>query len=304
MPYYCTVPQCTSMSGKIKNVSFHQFPRDKELANLWNTILKRGKPYTKYSKVCSLHFKPEDFKGVWKTLKRDAIPSKNLPTVTPRQSFNIEENGEMVDTKMQQQLAAAIYSQSMLAMQAAALMMNASKCDESSSSAEDAKSSNSFTSDSPHLLPNPLQITEENIEFIKNLLSNGHGIIENMRQSRQLRTFTCSRCLKHYKDYDVYLLHKRTHKDESDTEKENVIANQEVLRANPILANLLTSTEDNNTDSEEENSLVANMKIYLNNLAAAMVKESHVFNVKTEETMKKECDDAAGEDCERTNIDQ
>lgn len=49
------------MAGKVKNVSFHQFPRDEELAKLWNEILKRGKPYTKYSKVCSLHFKPEDY---------------------------------------------------------------------------------------------------------------------------------------------------------------------------------------------------------------------------------------------------
>lgn len=61
MPYYCTVPRCTSMAGKAKNVSFHQFPRDEELAKLWNKILKRGKPYTKYSKVCSLHFRPEDY---------------------------------------------------------------------------------------------------------------------------------------------------------------------------------------------------------------------------------------------------
>lgn len=49
------------MAGKAKNVSFHQFPRDEELAKLWNRVLKRGKPYTKYSKVCSLHFKPEDY---------------------------------------------------------------------------------------------------------------------------------------------------------------------------------------------------------------------------------------------------
>lgn len=61
MPYYCTVPRCTSMAGKAKNVSFHQFPRDEELAKLWNKILKRGKPYTKYSKVCSLHFTADDY---------------------------------------------------------------------------------------------------------------------------------------------------------------------------------------------------------------------------------------------------
>lgn len=31
------------------------------MADKWNTILKRGKPYTKYSKVCSLHFTQSDY---------------------------------------------------------------------------------------------------------------------------------------------------------------------------------------------------------------------------------------------------
>lgn len=61
MGYYCTVPQCTSLAGKTKNVKFHRFPRDITMADKWNTILKRGKPYTKYSKVCSLHFTQSDY---------------------------------------------------------------------------------------------------------------------------------------------------------------------------------------------------------------------------------------------------
>lgn len=61
MGYYCTVPQCTSLAGKTKNVKFHRFPRDLSMADKWNSILKRGKPYTKYSKVCSLHFTQADY---------------------------------------------------------------------------------------------------------------------------------------------------------------------------------------------------------------------------------------------------
>lgn len=61
MGYYCTVPQCTSLAGKTKNVKFHRFPRDTTMADKWNNILKRGKPYTKYSKVCSRHFTAADY---------------------------------------------------------------------------------------------------------------------------------------------------------------------------------------------------------------------------------------------------
>lgn len=87
MGYYCTVPQCTSLAGKTKNVKFHRFPRDETMADKWNVILKRGKPYTKYSKVCSLHFTQSDYNittmGQWKTLSKDAIPTQNLPKLNP-----------------------------------------------------------------------------------------------------------------------------------------------------------------------------------------------------------------------------
>ncbi|CAG9794378.1 unnamed protein product [Diatraea saccharalis] len=135
MPYYCTVPRCTSMAGKAKNVSFHQFPRDEELAKLWNKILKRGKPYTKYSKVCSLHFKPEDYtitsvgknKGQWRTLRKDAIPSQNLPSDSPVPYQSHRNTGSwhsdntppsIIDPQVHQQMAQAIYLQTMLAIQA------------------------------------------------------------------------------------------------------------------------------------------------------------------------------------------
>ncbi|XP_047514047.1 uncharacterized protein LOC125055623 isoform X4 [Pieris napi] len=87
MGYYCTVPQCTSLAGKTKNVKFHRFPRDDAMAMKWNIILKRMKPITKYSKVCSLHFTQADYNvttmGQWKTLSKDAVPTQNLPKLNP-----------------------------------------------------------------------------------------------------------------------------------------------------------------------------------------------------------------------------
>lgn len=116
MGYYCTVPQCTSLAGKTKNVKFHRFPRDVTMADKWNQILKRGKPYTKYSKVCSLHFTQADYNvttmGQWKTLSKDAVPSQNLPKLHPdgtvmvirksrtvkyREGKKEENHGEKVD---------------------------------------------------------------------------------------------------------------------------------------------------------------------------------------------------------------
>ncbi|XP_050678327.1 uncharacterized protein LOC126974760 isoform X2 [Leptidea sinapis] len=93
MGYYCTVPQCTSMAGKTKNVKFHKFPADEVMSQKWNDILKRGKAVTPYSKVCSLHFTQADYNvtamGQWKTLSKNAVPSQNLPKLNPDGSVMI-----------------------------------------------------------------------------------------------------------------------------------------------------------------------------------------------------------------------
>ncbi|XP_035456464.2 uncharacterized protein LOC118280499 [Spodoptera frugiperda] len=249
MPYYCTVPRCTSMAGKVKNVSFHQFPRDEELAKLWNDILKRGKPYTKYSKVCSLHFKQEDYtitsagknKGQWRTLRKDAIPSQNLPSDGPapyprRQTGSwVPNNVPAIDPQIHQQaqqLAQAIYMQTMLAMQAASVqdaMANGfSNGLPTLPPPYDTKSSTSPTQEEPDLkpptqAPSPLRTDLDHTSSYK-----------------------CTECSKCFKDPDVFLLHKRTHKDTQPTNgKENLDLNAikpEMLRANPILANLLKNS--------------------------------------------------------------
>ncbi|KAM3955332.1 uncharacterized protein ACR2FA_010772 [Aphomia sociella] len=244
MPYYCTVPRCTSMAGKAKNVSFHQFPRDEKLAKLWNEILKRGKPYTKYSKVCSLHFKPEDYtmtsvgknKGQWRTLRKNAIPSQNLPSESPV-PYNRSRNPvswsqsslqtNVLDSQLQQQVAQAIYVQTMLAIQAVS-GLNVNSCNDTQQDNEDESTS---TNKEP-----ALDAAESATE----------------RKTEQ-NSFQCTECLKCFKDPDVFLLHSRIHTKHSivsASEKENVNSNgevrQEMLKANPILANLLQTVPRDN----------------------------------------------------------
>ena len=72
--YYCCVPLCRSSAGEqfeqrrlgLPVVSFHSLPDPKtQKGKLWITKIRRdpGKDFkiTKNTKVCSLHFKPQDF---------------------------------------------------------------------------------------------------------------------------------------------------------------------------------------------------------------------------------------------------
>ncbi|XP_038219994.1 uncharacterized protein LOC119838217 [Zerene cesonia] len=265
MPYYCTVPRCTSMAGKAKNVSFHQFPRDEGLAKLWNEVLKRGKPYTKYSKVCSLHFKPDDYtitsgqknKGQWRTLRKDAVPSQNLPSESPGEEWQRRNSATWpaslnVDTSMHHQMAQAIYVQTMLAMQAAGITeteMNSVNLDQPSPSQNDA--SHDDTDSNP-------SVQAENEQTDKRIVP-------------EKVTYRCRECSKCFKDPDVLLLHQRTH-----ARSEITPGNTEMLKANPILANLLrndTESVNRNVVSIENqimSALTENMANYLRNLSSIM----------------------------------
>ncbi|XP_026754294.1 uncharacterized protein LOC113514409 [Galleria mellonella] len=299
MPYYCTVPRCTSMAGKAKNVSFHQFPRDEKLAKLWNEILRRGKPYTKYSKVCSLHFKPEDYtitsvgknKGQWRTLRKDAIPSQNLPSETPAPCQRTRNSGSwtsntlttnILESQMQQQMAQAIYVQTMLAIQAASTTdnYNLNTCNGPQLNTDESTSSKSST-----------------IEQILNTQAVENIPPENKIETKlETSSYKCTECLKCFKDPDVFILHRRIHTKNMDklvttstSEKENLNTNgdvkQEMLKANPILANLLqtgvaqeshpsdTVYDTNNIVSIENHimtALAANMENYIRSLSSVM----------------------------------
>ncbi|XP_072948501.1 uncharacterized protein [Epargyreus clarus] len=312
MPYYCTVPRCTSMAGKVKNVSFHQFPRDEELAKLWNKILKRGKPYTKYSKVCSLHFTPDDYTitnaGQWRTLRKDAIPSRNLPTEAPtpyhRRVFTPWSPSNAVDPRLHQQMAQAIYVQTMLAMQAAGVTdvnTNLFNNDQQMPSPNTDSSRSPTSNQSDQMSLNYDQI--ENILQQRNLPIDPSTDIDDKQTDRQTDvdsissfglenkvTYRCNECSKCFKDPDVFVLHKRVHtKNVKTIEKENIVEHdtQETLKANPILANLLKSsipqgsisdldgnkafdTNVNSIESQIMTALAANMENYLRNLSTIM----------------------------------
>ncbi len=62
MPSTCSVPKCSQRGG-------FKFPDDKELNLAWRLAIKRVESNSrrlwtpnKHSRVCALHFKPEDFR--------------------------------------------------------------------------------------------------------------------------------------------------------------------------------------------------------------------------------------------------
>jgi hypothetical protein len=72
----CAVYGCTSVRKKNPELSFHSFPKEGEKVNikngfgveevcnrrqLWEAKLKIGKKVSKSMKICSVHFKKEDF---------------------------------------------------------------------------------------------------------------------------------------------------------------------------------------------------------------------------------------------------
>ena len=92
--YYCCVPLCRSSSGEqferrrlgLPAVSFHSFPDPKtEKGKLWITKIRRdpGKDFkiTKNTKVCSLHFKPQDF--LYSELQIESSRSRLKPNAVP-----------------------------------------------------------------------------------------------------------------------------------------------------------------------------------------------------------------------------
>ncbi|XP_025089366.1 THAP domain-containing protein 1-like [Pomacea canaliculata] len=80
----CCVPQCTVQAYKCPTLSFHDIPKDEQMKKLWLVKIRRDEGplfrIGKWTKVCSRHFVPEDFrplslKGKRRRLKPDAVPS-------------------------------------------------------------------------------------------------------------------------------------------------------------------------------------------------------------------------------------
>lgn len=79
MPLICSVYQCKSRAKKGSPISFHSFPRDLNLRQIWldRLVVKRKLNFASNPRVCSKHFKSEDFipGGNCRKLKKAAIPS-------------------------------------------------------------------------------------------------------------------------------------------------------------------------------------------------------------------------------------
>lgn len=80
----CAAFGCSNDSKTGKEHTYHKFPSDKTLGNKWCSAMKRkGFVPTKHSRVCSAHFRPDNFETLdrggkplkVKRLKKDAVPS-------------------------------------------------------------------------------------------------------------------------------------------------------------------------------------------------------------------------------------
>ncbi|KAJ8914361.1 hypothetical protein NQ315_011349 [Exocentrus adspersus] len=108
----CSVYGCHSKKSKDKNIHFHFFPKKGDIRvkiknrfgveeevdrrKAWEKILLMGKSVTKYMRVCSKHFKSEDYcaNGVSllkPKLRRLAVPSMNLPKKYSPNKKRLEE---------------------------------------------------------------------------------------------------------------------------------------------------------------------------------------------------------------------
>ncbi|XP_070844826.1 THAP domain-containing protein 6-like [Chaetodon trifascialis] len=106
MPHSCAAWNCTNrftLETRSRGITFHRFPKNKELRKKWETAVRRdGFSASQSSVLCSEHFRPEDFDRTGQTVRiRDgAFPSvfsfpahlhRALATRTSRTSKKAQE---------------------------------------------------------------------------------------------------------------------------------------------------------------------------------------------------------------------
>ncbi|XP_061784681.1 THAP domain-containing protein 6 isoform X3 [Nerophis lumbriciformis] len=73
MPQYCAALGCVNKrtaDTKTKRITFHKFPKEKELRRQWEVAArKKGFSATKSSVLCSEHFKPHDIDATGQTVR-------------------------------------------------------------------------------------------------------------------------------------------------------------------------------------------------------------------------------------------
>ncbi|KAK3920209.1 THAP domain-containing protein 2 [Frankliniella fusca] len=74
----CCVPQCSELLNP--SIRLHYAPSDPKRRREWAQAIRTGKELTKHMRVCSKHFRREDFLPTGtRSLKKTAVPSLNLP---------------------------------------------------------------------------------------------------------------------------------------------------------------------------------------------------------------------------------
>ncbi|KAK0155186.1 hypothetical protein N1851_002510 [Merluccius polli] len=96
----CIVPGCSARTRKIHGVSFHGLPKELDLCKKWLRAINSPKfgedtaiEALKNLKVCSLHFKPEDFEPNPLGAKRPALLKTAIPAIFTLPDDDDEEPG-------------------------------------------------------------------------------------------------------------------------------------------------------------------------------------------------------------------
>ncbi|KAH0560854.1 hypothetical protein KQX54_009295 [Cotesia glomerata] len=120
---FCSVYGCNSKACKNFDVRFHYFPKQSEnfikiqnafgvdekidSRKMWQKVLKIGKSITENMQVCSLHFKKSDYffpenasKGK-RRLKKNALPSCNLPCTEIKTTSSTKINDDREKRRIQ-----------------------------------------------------------------------------------------------------------------------------------------------------------------------------------------------------------
>ncbi|XP_062551102.1 uncharacterized protein LOC134216142 [Armigeres subalbatus] len=84
----CFAVGCTEKAGN--GIVLHKFPLDnRNLNGRWMQAIRRTTKPTKFSRICSRHFLPFDYKIGGKRLKPDAVPSQHLPRSFSTKKFRL-----------------------------------------------------------------------------------------------------------------------------------------------------------------------------------------------------------------------
>lgn len=110
----CAVYGCradNSLKDFSRDVKFFSFPKDKDFQAVWKHLCKRADTFNvKYARICSKHFSESDYERnlkhellgytpkKYRPLKKEAIPSRNLPGKQDR-SASSESRGERLQTR-------------------------------------------------------------------------------------------------------------------------------------------------------------------------------------------------------------